>query len=104
MVIRNLKQKKILNIKTLFRLVVVCLAFYFLTKFVTSLSERFTQTAPSENMYTLGATLTFSGKIHIDNNFPHYTHSLVNKEGKTIGLKSSTINLNAYTDKKIEVV
>jgi len=55
-------------------------------------------------MYTLWATLTFSGRIVADNNFPNYTHSLTTKEGKKIGLKSSTINLNAYVDKKIELV
>jgi len=55
-------------------------------------------------MYTLGATLTFSGRIVTDNQFPTYTHSLTTKEWKKIGLKSSTINLNAYVDKKIELV
>lgn len=55
-------------------------------------------------MYTLWASLTFSGKIVVDSNFPNYTHSLTTKEWKKIGLKSSTINLNTYVGKKIELV
>jgi len=77
---------------------------YFLSKIFTWIAERLTQTTPPDAMYTLGATLTFSGKIVVDNNFPNYTHSIINAEGKKIGLKSSTINLNAYIDKKVELV
>lgn len=55
-------------------------------------------------MYTLWASLTFSGRIAVDNQFPNYTHFILTKEGKKIGLKSSTINLNTYVDKKIELV
>ncbi len=104
MVIRNLKQKKILNTKTFLRLIILCVGIYFLSKLITWIADRFTQTTPPDALYTLGATLTFSGKILVDNNFPHYTHSIINKEWKIIGLKSSTINLNTYKDKKIELV
>ncbi len=69
----------------------------------TSITQRF-GSVPQEGMYTLWASLTFSGKIVVDNNFPNYTHSLITQEWKKIGLKSSTINLNAYVDKKIEFV
>ncbi|MFA6256198.1 MAG: hypothetical protein WC606_03360 [Candidatus Absconditabacterales bacterium] len=103
MVIRNLKQKKILNAKVIFRLVLVCVGTYFLIKLITGVSQRFSQNS-SESLYTLGATITFSGTITADNKFPNYTHSLITKEGKKIGLKSSTINLNAYEGKKIELV
>ncbi|MCX6823907.1 MAG: hypothetical protein NT085_02175 [candidate division SR1 bacterium] len=70
---------------------------------LTSITQRF-GSVPQTGIYTLGASLTFSGKIVVDNNFPNYTHSLITQEGKKIGLKSSTINLNAYVDKKIEFV
>jgi hypothetical protein len=78
-------------------------ATYFLIKFVTSLVARFGPTPP-EAMYTLWASLTFAGRIQIDNNFPNYTHSLITKDWKKIWLKSSSINLNAYVDQKIELV
>jgi hypothetical protein len=65
--------------------------------------QRFSE-IPQEGIYTLWASLTFSGKIVADNNFPNYTHSLTTNEWKKIGLKSSTINLNTYVDKKIELV
>lgn len=104
MVIRNLKQKKILNKKTLFWFLLVCILAYSFIKLTNAITARFDQTTISDAMYTLGASLTFSGKLVVDNNFPNYTHSLVNKEWKKIGLKSSTINLNAYVDKKIEIV
>ncbi len=103
MVIRKLKQKKIVNTKVIVRFILLCVGTYFLIKLVTWIAHRFSQTVP-EDMYTLGATLTFSGRIVTDNQFPTYTHSLITKEWKKIGLKSSTINLNAYVDKKIELV
>lgn len=104
MIIRNLKQKKILNKKTIFWVIVFFVGIYFVSNLFSWIVERFNQTAPQNAPYTLGASLTFAGKIIVDNKFPNYTHSLVNKEWRTIGLKSSTINLNAYIDQKIELV
>jgi hypothetical protein len=52
MVIRKLKQKKILNTKVIVWFVILCVATYFLIKFVTSLVARFGPTPP-EAMYTL---------------------------------------------------
>lgn len=103
MVIRKLKQKKILNTKVILWFVLLCVGTYVLIKVLTSVVERFGPTPP-EGMYTLGASLTFSGKIVVDNNFPSYTHSIETSEWKKIWLKSSTINLNAYIGKKIELV
>lgn len=104
MVIRNLKQKKILNIKVILWFVLLCIAVFFLIKLAGSIVQRFNQT-PQENMiYTLWASIAFSGTIVVDNNFPNYTHSLTTSDGKKIGLKSSIVNLNAYVDKKIALV
>ncbi len=83
--------------------VLLCVGTYLLIKLVTSVTERFSP-IPSESLYTLGASLTFSGKIVVDNNFPTYTHSIEILEWKKIWLKSSTINLNTYIGKKIELV
>ncbi|MEI6672882.1 MAG: hypothetical protein WCL02_06220 [bacterium] len=80
MVIRNLKQKKILNGKLVVWLVGIALGIYLLSKVFVSVVERFNQTTPPDALYTLGASLTFSGKIVVDNNFPNYTHSLINIE------------------------
>jgi hypothetical protein len=80
MVIRNLKQKKILNKKTIFWLILVVILAYSFIKLTNAIIARFDQTSVSDTMYTLGASLTFSGKIVVDNNFPNYTHSLINKE------------------------
>ena len=104
MVIRKLRQKKILNTKVIFWFILLCVGTYFLIKFVAWIAERFNQTPQEAMIYTLGASISFSGKIVPDNNFPNYTHSLTTKEGKIIGLKSSTINLNTYVNKKIELV
>lgn len=102
MVIRKLKQKKILNAKVIFRFVALCVGTYFLITFVGSIGERFSST-PQDAMYTLWASHTFSGKIVVDNNFPTYTHSIIAQDGTKIWLKSSTINLNAYVDQNLEV-
>jgi len=104
MVIRNLRQKKILNTKVIFRFILLCVGTYFLVRLVASVVTTFSQTTPPEVNYTLWASLTFAGRISVDNNFPNYTHSLINKDWKKIWLKSSTINLNTYVDKKIELV
>jgi len=104
MVIRNLRQKKILNGKMLFRILLAIIGIYLASRILTSISERYNQNSTSSDMYTLWASLTFEGKVIVDNDFPNYTHSLLTNKGKKIGLKSSTINLNSYTDKKIEIV
>lgn len=101
--IRKLKPKKIVNTKVLLWFVLLCVATYFLIKLVIWIADRFGST-PQEDMYTLGASLTFAGKIVVDNNFPNYTHSLMTSDGKKIGLKSSTVNLNTYANAKIELV
>jgi hypothetical protein len=103
MIIRNLKQKKKLHAKGIVWFLVVCIGAYFLIKLIVWIATKFDQN-PQQNLYTLWATLTFSGKIVADNNFPNYTHSVQTQEWKKIGLKSSTINLNAYVNKKIEIV
>lgn len=104
MVIRKLRQKKIVNTKVILRFVFLCIATYFLIKVVMGISERFTQSPQENMMYTLWASLPFVGEIVVDNNFPNYTHSLTTTDGEKIGLKSSTINLNAYVHMDIELV
>ena len=79
MVIRNLRQKKIVNKKLIFRLIIIGAGIYLFYRLVASIAARFNQ-IPSDAMYTLGATLTFSGKIVVDNNFPNYTHSLTTND------------------------
>lgn len=104
MVIRNLRQKKIVNAKVISWFVLLCVATYFLIKLLVWITTRFNQTPQEVMTYTLGASISFSGKIIADNNFPNYTHSITNRDGEKIGLKSSTINLNTYVDKNIELV
>lgn len=104
MVIRKLKQKKIVNTRVIFWFLLLCVGTYFLIQLLNGIVKRASQT-PQENMlYTLGATLTFSGVLEVDNNFPNYTHSIIVENGVKIGLKSTTINLNAYVDKQVELV
>ncbi len=91
------------HIKIIFWLILICLGVYIVIKIFTSIFQRFTQ-VPQDTMYTLGASLSFSGKITIDNQFPNYTHSLMTNEWTKIWLKSSTINLNTYVHTPIELV
>lgn len=69
-----------------------------------SIVDRFNQTPQDVMLYTLWATLTFSGEIVVDNEFPHYTHSIVSPDGNKIWLKSTSINLNSYANTHIELV
>jgi len=101
--IRNLKQKKTVNTKIIFWAILIFVGIYVFIQLISWIATRFSQ-APQKDMYTLWATLTFSGRIFVDNQFPNYTHAITIKEWKKIGLKSSTINLNAYVGKKIEIV
>lgn len=52
MVIRNLRQKKILNLRVFVWFIVICVGIYFLITLITSITKRFSQT-PQEGMYTL---------------------------------------------------
>ncbi len=103
MIIRKLKQKKIVNTKVISLFIILCVGVYFLITLTTGIVNRLTNSSQVE-MPTLWASLTFSGKISIDNNFPNYTHSLIDSNGNKIWLKSSTINLNSYKQIKIEIV
>jgi hypothetical protein len=104
MVIRKLKQKKIVNTKVVSLFILLCVATYFLIRLLTWIVERFNQTPQDSMVYTLWATLNFSGKLLVDNKFPNYTHSLVTQDGNKVWLKSTSINLNAYVDQDIEFV
>lgn len=104
MVIRKLRQKKILNAKVISLFILLSVWTYFLITLFINIVDRFNQT-PQENMlYTLWATLTLSGTLVVDNNFPNYTHSVITSDGNKIWLKSTTINLNTYTHKHITFV
>ena len=104
MVIRKLKQKKIVNTKVVSLFILLCVATYFLIRLLTWIVERFNQTPQDSMVYTLWATLTFSGTLVADNKFPNYTHSLVAQDGNKVWLKSTSINLNAYVDQELELV
>lgn len=104
MVIRKLKQKKIVNTKVVSLFILLCFATYFLIKLLTWVVERFNQTPQESMIYTLWATLVFSWTLVADNNFPHYTHSLVTQNGNKVWLKSTSINLNAYINQNLELV
>lgn len=104
MVIRKLKQKKIVNTKVVSLFILLCVATYFLIKLLTWIVERFNQTPQDTMVYTLWATISFSGKLILDNNFPHYTHSLVSKDGNKVWLKSTSLNLNAYVNQQLELI
>ncbi len=103
MLIRKFKQKKILNSKVIIWFFILCVWVYFLMRLITSVFGRLSHSTQID-MPTLWASLVFSGKISVDNNFPSYTHSLIDPNGNKIWLKSSTINLNSYTDVKIVLV
>ncbi len=49
--------------------------------------------------FVVGTTINFAWEINAENNFPLYTHKITNKQGNTIFLKSSSINLNSYSGK-----
>jgi hypothetical protein len=50
----------------------------------------------------VGDTVQVTGNVIQDNNFPYYTHSIIDANHDKIGLKSASINLNEYTQ-KIEI-
>jgi len=43
-----------------------------------------------------GSTITTTGIIQVDNNFPTHTHSVLLSNQSKIGLRSTTINLNNF--------
>lgn len=103
MTIRNLHKRRRFGVKHLILFIVAFLCIYVFITFIVWIINRLHR-YDTTGGYTLWASLTFSGTISVDNNFPNYTHSLVTSRGEKIGLKSSTINLNAYVNQPLELV
>lgn len=47
--------------------------------------------------YTVWDPISISWTIHLENNFPHYTHILTSLDQNIFGLKSSMLNLNNFS-------
>lgn len=103
MVIRKLRQKKILNTKRVSLLILFGAVIYLLVRLGMSLLHSFQHVSLEGVSYTLWSSHLVTWQVIVDNNFPHYTHSLL-FNGTKIWLKSSSINLNTYTNVSLELV
>ncbi len=72
-------------------------------KWILSRVNRQTATLVDLTSEQIGEFVHISGRLSSDNNFPHYTHSIIDKKGIHIGIKSVSVNLNAYKG-DVEVV
>ncbi len=101
MLIRKIRQKQIVNKKTLLYIILICVGVILIFKGLTSLTQNVP--SPKDGLTPTWSQVRFIGKLKTDNNFPHYTHTLTTDKGEVIGLKSSTINLNDYLKRKIGI-
>lgn len=52
---------------------------------------------PTLPQFAIGDPVSTSGMLVAENNFPHYTHIITSQDGKSFGLKSSSLNLNNFS-------
>lgn len=102
MIIRKIKKDGIVNGKKIIKRAILIIVVLLLIKWISALFQGknwFGDITPAQ----VGTSVVIQGYLNKDNNFPNYTHSIVDEEKNMIGLKSATVNLNAYSG-KVEIV
>jgi hypothetical protein len=84
------------------RLLIFAVVFV-LFKGVQYISHKTSQDYSRITSMHAGDTVQVTENILQDNNFPYYTHSIIDANNDKIGLKSASINLNDYKG-KVEIV
>ncbi len=102
MIIRKIKKNGIVNGKRLLKRLVFAAIIIGSIKWISYLFQSHTITTNITEK-DLGQEVIVQWRLDVDNNFPHYTHSIVDATKNTIGLKSASVNLNSYSG-KVEVV
>ncbi len=97
MVIRTFQKQRNIK-KTLGIIGTMIVGIFLVAKLSNTIYEKIAEKNANQT-FVVGTTINFAGEIESENNFPLYTHKISNKQGNTIFLKSSSINLNSYSGK-----
>ena len=104
MIIRKIRRNEIVSKKKIMRFGLVLLVVLLVAKWVFSWVNKESANLATLKPSQVGETVHVQGVLSVDNNFPHYTHNIVDEKWTTVGVKSVAVNLNAYKDTKVEVV
>ncbi len=97
MIIRKIRKNEIVSTKKIIgRAVIILVGFAILKGGQYLFHIGVTLTPDRVASQEVGARIHTEWYISVDNNFPHYTHSLIDGNKDTIGLKSASVNLNDY--------
>ncbi|MCX6823399.1 MAG: hypothetical protein NTX91_05440 [candidate division SR1 bacterium] len=102
MIIRKIRKDGIVNVRKVVKWVIVIAVVLIVLKAMSYLRS-------SQNNSTgitvdqIGKEVTIDGYLSPDNQFPYYTHSIVDKTKDKMGLKSATVNLNNYKG-QVEII
>lgn len=96
MIIRKIKKDGIVNIRKLVKWAVVILIVLVVIKGISYLAGNQTDTI-GISVDQVGEEVIVEGRLTPDNNFPYYTHSIVDITKNKVGLKSTSVNLNTYS-------
>jgi len=102
MIIRKIKKNGIVNVTKLLKRALLIAVVFLILKGLASLQvtqETSTNISPDQ----IGKEVIIQGRLSSANNFPYYTHSIVDITKNEIGLKSAAVNLNNYSG-QVEVI
>lgn len=103
MIIRKIRKNEIVSRKKLMKRVLIAIVLIVLGKWILSWIMTESSALISLKPDQVGETVRVQGYLSVDNKFPHYTHSIIDEKWSLVGVKSVSVNLNAYKG-KIEVV
>ena len=103
MIIRKIKKNEIVSRKKLMKWILIAIVLLIIGKGISSRVNKETTALMDLKPEQVGETVHVQGYLSVDNKFPNYTHSLTDDKGMLIGIKSVSVNLNAYKG-KVEVV
>jgi len=96
MIIRKIRKNGIVNVKKLVkRAILIVIVVLFIKGISYILNIHATNTGISVSQ--IGQQVILQGRLSPDNNFPYYTHSIVDTTKNKVGLKSTSVNLNNYS-------
>ncbi len=103
MIIRKIRKNGILSGKKIIKRIIILLIVLLIIKSIQYINNKINNDHSRIVSMQVGESVAFSGYLSVDNNFPYYTHSIIDTDGDKIWLKSATINLNKYKG-KVEIV
>lgn len=98
MIIRKIRRNGIVSGKKIITYTVVIVLAMLCLKGISYFRwQRNQVNSGSITLQQIWQSVTVKWYLGVDNNFPNYTHHIIDSNKNNVGLKSATINLNAYS-------